>query len=64
MKKYSSVLTGKEAREQRLYESGLFILTKPEADYDDGYWLIPFSGYPQWFKTLVEMANYIYTVSR
>jgi hypothetical protein len=58
-KKYSSVIQGKEARQQRLYESGIFIMTKPEAEYDNGWWLVPFSGFPEWFPNLVDMANHI-----
>ncbi len=63
-KKYSSVIRGKDAREQRYYESGLFIMTRPETEYDDGWWLVPFTGYPEWFSSLVEMANHIYEFER
>ena len=58
-KKYSKVITGKDARQQGLYDSGIFILTRPEAEYDDGWWLIPFEGYPEWFSNLVDMVNHI-----
>ena len=64
MKKYANVITGKDARQQRLYESGIFVLTKPEVEYDDGWWLIPSSGYAQWFSNLVDMANHIYEYAR
>jgi hypothetical protein len=60
MKKYAKVIMGKDARQQRLYETGIFVLTKPEVEYDDGWWLIPQDGYAQWFSNLVDMANYIY----
>ncbi len=60
MKKYANVIQGKDARQQGLYKSGIFILTKPETEYDDGWWLVPFEGYPQWFTSLIEMANHIY----
>lgn len=59
MKKYSQVITGKDARQERLYETGIFIMTRPETEYDEGWWLIPFDGFPEWFGSLVEMVNHI-----
>jgi hypothetical protein len=64
MKKYANVIMGKDARQQKLYESGLFILQKPEEEYDNGWWLIPQTGYPQWFSSLTDMVNYIYEFAR
>jgi hypothetical protein len=64
MKKYAKVITGKDARQQGLYQSGLFVLVKPEAEYDEGWWLVPNEGYPQWFATLEDMANHIYEYAR
>jgi len=58
-KKYSMVIKGKDARLQRYYESGIFIMTRPEIEYDEGWWLVPFKGYPEWFENLVDMANHI-----
>lgn len=36
MKKYAKVIIGKDARQQGLYKSGIFIMTQPESKYDGG----------------------------
>lgn len=44
------IISGEEARKSGMYPDSIFVLDKPEKDYDRGLWLISGARYAEWYS--------------